>query len=205
MPHRVCFAFLPTRVVLASLGPAADQHSQIRFCRAAFLPLLSQFGLVPATTLLHVQNLAFVLLKFYATDQSCSDLSRCLWKTLCPLRESRAHLVLVLSVPLLVCIQLLQSKSLIKILSHTGPIMETWRTSPVTGCQPDAAPFPAALWALLPLVLHPAHFEIPYLATEQLVQKDAVRESIKSFTKILQNCMHHLSLIHWPVEWLTLL
>lgn len=161
--------------MLAPLEPAADQHSQIPFCRAGLLPLLSHFGLVPGITLLHVQNLAIVLFKFYATGQSCSELSWCLFKTLHPLRESTAHPVLVLSVPLL----MMHSAAAIQISDKNTephwPCYGTWGTSLGTGCQPDTAPFPAALWVLLPLVLHPAHFELPYLTTEQLVQKDAVR------------------------------
>jgi len=53
---------------LAPVEPAAGQHHQVPFCRAALQPLLSQFILVPSTTLPQVQNAVLGLVKFCAIN-----------------------------------------------------------------------------------------------------------------------------------------
>jgi len=54
--------------LLCHTEPAASQHPQVPFCRAALQPLLSQFILVPGVTPFQLQNLAFVLVKFHAIE-----------------------------------------------------------------------------------------------------------------------------------------
>ncbi|KAK4806162.1 hypothetical protein QYF61_001085 [Mycteria americana] len=52
------------------------------------------------------------------------------------------------------------------------------------------------LHTVLKPVLHPAHCEPAHPTVGQLVQKDAVRDSIKSLTKIQKDYIHRLPFIH---------
>ncbi|GAB0208543.1 macrophage immunometabolism regulator [Grus japonensis] len=61
-------SWLPGHTLLTPTEPAANQHPQIPFCRAALQPLLSQSMLVSGITPSQVLNLAFVLVKFHAID-----------------------------------------------------------------------------------------------------------------------------------------
>ncbi|CAM9921516.1 unnamed protein product [Bubo scandiacus] len=90
------------------------------------------------------------------------------------------------------------------MLNRSGPKTEPWGTPLVTGRQLDLTPFTTTLWARPSSqfftqqspVLHPVHCEPVHPTVGQFVQKDAVRDSIKSLTKTQKNYIHYFPFIH---------
>ena len=182
--------------LLTHIEPAVDQHPQIPFCRAALQPLLSQSVLVPGVTLSQMQNLTFVLVKFHAIDD-------------CPMLQS-------IQVPLqgLLSLRRVNSTSQFGIVSklangafnscmqiidqniewnwpQNGALGNTTGDRLLAKCSPIH--YNPLSFALQP-VLHPAHHKPTHPTVGQLVQKDAVRDSIKTLTKIQKNYFFDLPL-----------
>lgn len=83
------------------------------------------------------------------------------------------------------------SRSLKKCWTKTGPKIEHWGVPLVTGHWADVAPFTMALSSTAELAHHQEKHLYAYLKVEQLVQKDVVRDSIKSLPKIQKDLKQH--------------
>lgn len=177
---------------------AVDQHFQIFFCRAALQLLLSPFILMPCVTLSQVKNLVFGLVKVHPINHCSVIQFICVsLHHLSPLKRVNNTLRFGIIFKLANC-AFKSSRSVINTLNLTYPRTELWGTPLVTSHQLDEAPFTTTLWALLFRLIVLAHFTVG-----QLVQKDAVRDRIKSINKTQKNHIHCLPFTLWAGDFIT--
>lgn len=112
---------------------------------ATFLPLCTCPALlycrcrIPLLPLLNFMSLTIV---------QCSNVSRSLFKALCPPRKSTEPPSLLLSTNSLVKYFIPTFKSLIKVLNRIGPKTDFWETSLVTENQQEVVQLTITFWAL---------------------------------------------------------
>lgn len=175
----------PKRKNVLLLPFSAFWSNEVQMQRSSQIPL----G-VPSVAPSQVQDLTFHLLNF--VPLITSSLSRFFCKASYRVNSTSQFGVTSRSCSggLSSCIQVID-----KYIEQNW--LSTWALRNFPAHQPDVAPFTANLWALPALqpVLHPIHREPAHPTVRQLLQKGAVRDNIKSLTKIQKNYIHLLPFI----------
>ena len=126
----------------------STNHPQVLFRRAAFQPLLPKPAVLHGVVVTKVQDLALGLAVPHTVGLSPSiQAVQIPLQSLPPSSRSTVPPCLVSSANSLREHSIPSPRSLIKMLHKAGPNTEPWRTSLVTGHQPDLTPFTTTLCA----------------------------------------------------------